>query len=340
MTPPCTSPQSRIGRRKAFTVMAAALGAALPGSGLLAATGAQPPTLEWRGRALGTSARIVIRHADEVAGRRLLSHCIDEIGRLENVFSLYRATSEISRLNRDGRVQPASLDLRLALSEARRFGDLSGGAFDVTIQPLWRLYEEHFAAHPDAGSGPEAHRLEQVARLVDYSRIDLDSNGVRLAGDGMAVSLNGIAQGYFTDRIAELLRDGGMADVLVDLGEIRAIGSDADGPWRIAVQDPSVPGASGPGFVLRNAAVATSGGYGTRFDRSGRFHHLFDPATGTCPSAVLSATAVAPTALQADALATALAVAPPSRAKSLVRAFRATGARLVLADGRTEFVNT
>lgn len=336
---PSPSRMPGISRRKALTVMAAGIGLGLPASGLLASAATRAPTLEWRGRALGAPARVVLRHRDEARAQQILSHCVAEIDRLEKVFSLYRADSELCRLNRDRRLDRTSLDLRLVLSQARRFGEQSDGAFDVTIQPLWRLYEAHFAARPDSETGPDRRQLERTTRLVDYRGIDLRSGGVRLAREGMAVSLNGIAQGYFTDRIADLLRDAGMADVLVDLGEIRATGSDDAGSWRIAIEDPSGDRDTAPAeYTLRNAAVATSGGYGTRFDRQGRFHHLFDPASGGCPASVLSATAFAPTAMQADALATALAVSPPDTARAMVGAFRGTGARLILADGRREDV--
>jgi len=82
------------------------------------------------------------------------------------------------------------------------------------------------------------------------------------------------------------------------------------------------------------SAVATSAGSGSKFDKSGRFHHLFDPTTGRCASRCLSATALAPTAMEADALATALAVTPIQQAESLMHAFRGRQAIMVMADGQ------
>lgn len=131
----------RITRRRTLAILAAA-GATLP---LTGASSMRPmPAFEWRGRALGGPARIVIRHPDEAKARRLVDHCAREIERLENIFSLYRAQSEIARLNREGRLAAPSQDLRLVLADARRYATLSGGAFDVTVQPLWRLYSGHF----------------------------------------------------------------------------------------------------------------------------------------------------------------------------------------------------
>lgn len=322
----------RLTRRRAMTILAAA-GAALP---MLGATGRQEtrmPTLEWQGRALGGPARIVIRHADETVVRGLIGHCMREIDRLENIFSLYRRDSELSRLNRDGILAAPSHDLRLLMADARRYGTLSDGAFDVTVQPLWQLYRRHFALRPGDRDGPRERAVERALSLVDYRGIDLDRARVRLARRGMAVSLNGIAQGYLTDRVADMLRDAGMTGVLVDLGEIHVIETDRELAWRIRLEDPLQPGMVRGSLSLSGGSIATSGGYGSQFDAVGRFHHLFDPSTGRCPAGIVAATAVASTATAADALATSLAVSPPDRAQALLRAFRGRQARLTLPDG-------
>jgi len=313
-----------------LTVLAAAAGLPLAGASRAAA---RPPELEWRGQALGGPARIVLRHADEVKARRVLELCVGEIARLEAVFSLHRPHAELPRLNREGRLDFPSLDLRLVMAEAMRFGTISDGVFDVTVQPLWRLYARHFATHPVDGGGPPAHSLARAAELVDYQRIDCSKGRIVLTRRGMAVTLNGIAQGYITDRISDLLRDAGMASVLVDLGEMRALDMPGDAPWQIGIEDPRDRRRTIASLPLRGAALATSGGYGMPFDPDGRFHHLFDPATGRSASGCLSASVVAPDAMTADALATALAIAGPSQARGLLAAFGGTHAWMMRPDG-------
>jgi thiamine biosynthesis lipoprotein len=314
-------------RRRALTVFAGASAAAVLG---LSHGQAKMPALEWHGRALGGPARIVIRHRDEAVARKMVGFCVGEIERLERTFSLYRRDSEILHLNREGRLDSPSHDLRLLLGEARRYGNISGGAFDVTVQPLWRLYSGHFTARPETSEGPDPKEIERARTLVDYHGIDLDNGRAILARHGMEITLNGMAQGYITDRIADMLRDAGMTSVLVNMGEIRA----SDGrKWKVGIVDPRQPGQIIKDLSITSAAVATSAGMGSKFDRVGRFHHLFDPATGHSADRCLSATAVAPTAMEADALATALAVSPPWQAKYLVHAFRGRRAILVMADG-------
>ena len=315
-------------RRRALTICAVAGATALMGS---SRGQTKIPALEWRGRALGGPAHIAIRHHDEAAARKLVGFCVGEIERLERIFSLYRSDSEILRLNREGRLDDPSHDFRLLLGEAQRYGNLSGGAFDVTVQPLWRLYSGYFATRPGASEGPAPKEIERATALVDYRAIDLDNGRAILGRPGMEITLNGMAQGYITDRVADMLRDAGMTNVLVDMGEIRALDG---GTWEIGVRDPRRPGHMVKDLSITGSAVATSAGSGSRFDKSGRFHHLFDPTTGRCASRCLSATAIAPTAVEADALATALAVTPVQQSESLVQAFRGRRAIMVMADGQ------
>jgi len=315
-------------RRRALTICAVAGATALLGP---SRGHTKIPALEWRGRALGGPAHIAIRHHDEAAARKLVGFCVGEIERLERIFSLYRSDSEILHLNREGRLDDPSHDFRLLLGEAQRYGNLSGGAFDVTVQPLWRLYSGYFATRPGASEGPDPKKIERATALVNYRAIDLDNGRAMLGRPGMEITLNGMAQGYITDRIADMLRDAGMTNVLVDLGEIRALDG---GTWKIGVRDPRRPGHLVKDLSIIGSAVATSAGSGSKFDKSGRFHHLFDPTTGRCASRCLSATALAPTAMEADALATALAVTPIQQAESLMHAFRGRQAIMVMADGQ------
>lgn len=317
-----------ISRRRALSICAGVAGVAAMGR---SSGDAAMPTIEWRGNALGGKASMMIRHRDEAVARKLVGYCVGEVERLERIFSLYRADSEISRLNREGRLDKPSQELRLLLSEARRFGQVSGGAFDVTVQPLWRVYSAYFAGHPAAEDGPRPEDIDRARALMDYRAIDLDDGRARLGRTGMAVTLNGIAQGFITDRIADMLRNAGMTDVLVNLGEIRALDG---GAWKVAIEDPMCANKEIHVLPLRSGALATSAGRGTTFDPMGKFHHLMDPRSGRCAAGCLSATAVAKTATTADALATALAVSPPAVAPDLLSALGGRRAILMLPDRR------
>jgi thiamine biosynthesis lipoprotein len=135
----------------------------------------------------------------------------------------------------------------------------------------------------------------------------------------MAVTLNGIAQGYITDRVTDLLKDAGLKSVLVELGETRATGVHPDGrPWRIGIRNPEVPESLSRVIELSDAAIATSAGMGTAFEDTGRHHHLFDPGSGLSAAHYLSVSVRAATATAADALSTTLSALHPERIREAI----------------------
>jgi thiamine biosynthesis lipoprotein len=327
----------RVTRRRVLTLIGAAGG--LP---LIAgrASRGDPPVFEWRGQALGAEAQLLLAHPDAAEARLAAARCVAEIARLERVFSLFDPASELSRLNRDGRLAAPSHDLRVLLAEARRFGALSNGAFDVTVQPLWRLAAAHFARPGHDPEGPSDWQVAAARALVDYRNVDLARGRIAFRQPGMGVTLNGIAQGYITDRATDLLRESGFDNVLVQLGETRALGRPApDRPWRVAVPDPLGAHDDQGNLDLVNRAVAVSSGTAARFDTAGRHHHLFDPATGASAARTLAVTVIAGRATTADALSTALSVAPPEAGEGLLRAAGAGRAVVVLPDGAERVLN-
>ncbi len=318
-------------RRRFLGIAATAAGLALLPGGLRAVG---VPVRTWRGVALGADSVLQLAHPDPAEADRLIALCLEEVARLERVFSLYRTDSALARLNRDGVLDAPPADLVRLLSEAAAFSRRTDGAFDPTVQPLWQLYAGHFARPGADPAGPPEAVLRAARELVDHRKLRVEPGRIAFAGRGMAVTLNGIAQGYVTDRVSERLRAEGMTDVLVDLGEIRALGHHPSGrPWSVGLADPLVDGRNAGTLEIADRAVATSGGYGTPFDAAGRFTHLFDPATGGCAREWLAVTVLAPDATTADALSTALSVAPEARAALLLDRFPGTAARLTRRDG-------
>lgn len=318
----------RIGRRRALTVLAAAAAASLAGG-----PARRWSLFEWRGAALGAEARIALYGPDREAAAAAVAACVAEIERLENEFSLFRPDSALTRLNRDGELRAPSLDMIRLLQASRRFSESSGGAFDPTVQPLWRLHADHFRRHPGDPAGPARDAVRDALARVGYRRVAAADGRVTLA-PGTELTLNGIAQGYVTDRVADLLGGRGWSDVLLDLGEVRAQGGHADGrPWTAALSDPREAGRILARLPLRNRALATSGGYGTAFEPSGRHHHLFDPKRGVSANVYASVSVLAPTATAADALSTALYAAPLAAGRDILSAARDAEAWIVRADG-------
>jgi thiamine biosynthesis lipoprotein len=299
-----------IGRRRFLRISASALAAAP-----LSAGPARARRFTWRGEALGADARLVLHHDDARAAETTVAACVAEIHRLEREFSLYDPDSALATLNRTGRLPAPSLDMRRLAGSARAWGARTGGAFDVTVQALWSLHARRFG---ETGAPPAAAEIEAARALVDYRAIAVSPAAITVP-PGVSVTLNGIAQGYVTDRVAGVLARRGCTRVLVDIGEIRAL----DAPpgrasWRIALGSGArVPGEADSDVDLVHGAIATSAGSGTPFDASGRHHHLFDPATGRSANAWAQVTVRAADAETADALSTALFVMAPDAGLAL-----------------------
>ncbi len=160
---------------------------------------------------------------------------------------------------------------------------------------------------------------------------------IRFLRPGMAVTLNGIAQGYITDRITDLLKAEGIGKVLVDMGELRGLGRHPDGrPWRVGVINPLSPKEFSRIINVSDTAVASSGAYGTRFGGDGKHHYLFDPKTGTSANYHAGVTVTAPTATLADGLSTAFAVMPTHRVREARGHLQEVTVTITGLDGRVE----
>src|SRR5215475_5088586 len=208
-------------RRRALRIMAAAAGVPL----LIAAVRASAPKGQfhgWQGDVLGAWSELTLWHADAVFAQRTIRKVRHEIERYERIFSLYRPDSEIARLNAAGRLARPAPELRALVEESQRIGALSGGAFDITVQPLWRLYEAHFWSHTDIADDILARAQDVARELVDYRRIETGASRIAFAREGMAITLNSLAQGFITRAIADMLRNEGFESAVVDLGEYRA----------------------------------------------------------------------------------------------------------------------
>jgi thiamine biosynthesis lipoprotein len=310
----------RWSRREALKVVAAVAALPLAATALGRLTGG-PVLQTWRGESLGGPVSFTLWHPDDAFARATIVRMRTEVERLDGVFSLLKSDSEISRLNRDGRLDGASGDLVTVLAAARHAGDISGGAFDPTVQPLWSLYEGHFRTRPDDVAGPTGAEIEAARSLVDYRDIVIDGRRVGFGKAGMAVTLNGIAQGYITDRVADLLRQEGFDHAMVELGETRAIGDNPEGHgWPVGLIDPRDPTQVNRTVALTSESLSVSGGYGLRFGRSAD-NHIFDPATGRSPHGLLDVTVIAPRAMDADALSTAIFVSGEAAAPRLLAAY-------------------
>jgi thiamine biosynthesis lipoprotein len=217
-------------RRRMIAIAATAAGAAFLGGGRAAKAG---EAVRWQGSALGAQVSIEIYHPDREEARRLVDICVLDVRRLEQQFSLYRADSAIATLNRTGILVSPDADMVALLKASLQFAELTDGAFDPTVQPLWQLYADHFSSQTPDPQGPSPQKLAATLAKVGHGGLLVSEDRVALTRRGAAITLNGIAQGYATDRVVDRLRSAGLSTTLVNMGEIRAIGARPEGaPWR------------------------------------------------------------------------------------------------------------
>ncbi|MCI8840513.1 MAG: FAD:protein FMN transferase [Oscillospiraceae bacterium] len=260
----------------------------------------------------------------------LLDRAEARVRELEGLWSVTDGASEISTLNHDGSAElsPETADLlRTALDMCRR----TDGALDISTYPVLRAWG--FTTGEYSVPGGEA--IAALLPLVDYGRVALEAGAAALP-PGMEIDLGSVAKGYTGDALAALLKQGGAASALLDLGgNIQAVGSKPDGsPWRVAIRDPAGDGNIGV-VEVADQAVVTSGGYERYFEEDGvRYWHIIDPATGwPARSGLASVTVVGESGLLCDGLSTALFVMGREGALEHWRQHRDFEAVLVSEDG-------
>lgn len=287
-------------------------------------------------RVLGTSLELQVvvhdRGAAELAERVIL----DEIRRLEQVFSVFLPASELSSWSRTlDRPVVISTELAAALEAAERWRVLTAGAFDPRAELLTRYWHSREldsnmspAFPPPLGSGPDSP-------LWVVERGEGQTTARKLTPD--PISLNALAKGIIIDRACEAaFRIEGVREALVNIGgDLRHLG---EGSIAVGVADPFSDAENVPPLVsvrISGQGLATSGSYRRGFRIGDRHHsHILDPHSGAPASEVLSATVIAATAADADALATAFSVLPPERSIEIANSLPAVACLLVTADRR------
>ncbi|MEW6094925.1 MAG: FAD:protein FMN transferase [bacterium] len=259
---------------------------------------------------MGTIGEIKIIDDDTVRAEEIIKKCFDRIKEIEDKMSFKNPKSELSLLNSSaGKKTKVSKELYYVLEKSLTYSKLSDGAFDVTIGPLTELWGF------DEGKGiiPSRDEIALRAILVDYQQVQLNpqKREVLLEVKGMKIDLGAVAKGYAVEEAMEIIKEAGIENALVDIGRnIKVIGKNPYGKiWKIGIQHPRKANEILSVLPLENMAVATSGDYEHFFIHRGRrYHHIIDPKSGYPTNICISVTIIAPSAMIADILSTAVFV--------------------------------
>jgi thiamine biosynthesis lipoprotein len=302
--------------------LGSAAAAAVPNLDATPAATARPGSLVWRERALrgfGTVLWLRAAHAQAERADHALDDVVALLRHLHTQMSLFDPHSAISRLNRDGRLARPDRELLAVLHLARQVSARSQGAFDITVQPLWALWQR---AH-DQGRRPTEAELAETRAQVDWRALRATEAAVTLARPGMAITLNGIAQGYAAERARALMQRHGIAHALLDTGEWAPMGHSPDGgPWRLGLASPRDSGRILRTLQADGRGIAVSTDANLRFGTEpadDREHHILDPRTGHSPPQLSAVAVIADSPALADALTKVMFMGSADRALAQAR---------------------
>ena len=310
------------------------------GSLLLLAAEPTPTRYTFSEPHMGTLFRVIVYAPDEATAKKGAKEAFARVASLNAIMSDYQSTSELMRLcaKAGGPAVRVSDDLLAVLVRARKVSAESGGAFDVTVGPVVRLWREARKTK----KLPDPKQLAAARALVGYEFMEIDEKAktVRLQKKGMQLDLGGIAKGYAADEMLRVLARHGLTRALVAAGGDIAV---ADAPpgkpgWTVAIA-PVDAKKEGPRYLtLTRAAVSTSGDAEQHVEIAGkRYSHIVDPRTGLGLVGRMSATVVAPDGLTSDSLTKVVAILGAKKGFAILDTYKGVSGRLVVkTDDGTE----
>lgn len=310
----------------------------------ISSCGTSPEPLRLEGLALGTTWSVQATDlAADLPADSVRLDLEQALAEVDSVMSTYRDDSDLVRFNDSTTTGWVGVPRSLALvvAEALRTSELSGGAFDATVNPLVELWG--FGAGGRHDIVPDAVLIDTVLQHIGYRHVEvrLEPPALRKSLAGLSIDLSAIAKGYAVDQLAAVLERLGSSNYLVEIGgELVGRGVNADRvPWRVAIERPDSGARDVQQVIeLRDRALATSGDYRNYYEVDGkRYSHTIDPRSGR-PVAhnLASVTVLAATAMRADALATALLVLGPQAGSELAEQHEIAAIFLTRHDGRFE----
>ena len=264
--------------------------------------------------AMATRFELLLCGAEPSRLRAAGEEALEEITFLDRQLSFYDPNSEISRVNALAAKGPVKVEPRILqlLKKASELSAATGGAFDITIAPLMKIW----GLTGGTGRIPTDDEIDEVMQVVGMRLIHMNEEESTIAFDreGVKIDLGAIGKGYAIDRAVEVLKDSGVRSALVHGGTstIYAIGVTPDGsPWRVAVRNPHAESEPHPQrkIDLCDSSLSVSAVHGKSFTCDGQqYGHVIDPRSGRPTRAAALAAVSGPSATETDALSTALLV--------------------------------
>jgi thiamine biosynthesis lipoprotein len=291
--------------------------------------------------AMGTVFEIVAYGESPAETSSAMDQAFQEIVRLDNVMSDYKADSALSRLNRSAylQAQPVPSDLYRVIEESLRYSRLSQGKFDVTVGPLVKVWKAAMRGE----RAPTAEEEDKLRACVGYQKVELlPPDRIQFRSPCLQIDLGSIGKGYALDRAAEVLRVHGISRALLNAGgsSIYAMGSPpGQRSWLVHLRDPS--NKVDPQVMLSDNSVSTSEQTpASVLPGTESAGHIIDPDKGLPLKTPFAVSVVAKTATASDALSTTLLLVGPGKGTELVRDERDVAAIWISADGQLKVASS
>jgi len=288
---------------------------------------------------MDTFITVTVYASDEEKAEAVIIAAFEKIEEIEQVASIFDEESAAFQLNRDGRLDAPPEDLTAIMNTSLDYSRLTDGYFDITIQPLLELWEAGLWQEPEA---VQQSRINETLNLIGPDKIAIADNEIYFTEPGVEITLGGIAKGYAVDEALAVIKQMGIKHALINAGgDMAALGSKPNGePWLVALVNPDDSTQSLANFNIMGEAIATSGNYERYFNPDKTAHHIINPKTGYSAQECISATVIAPTATQADALSTSVFVMGPEAGVELVESLSNVDCFIVSSDRKTIYVSS
>jgi thiamine biosynthesis lipoprotein len=279
---------------------------------------------------MDTTVTITVIHQNEQVARNAIEKTFEAMKEVNDSMGPFGNGSEVHQLNNAKIITAASHDFVYVVNRSLFYSRLSGGAFDITVQPILDLYTRTFKVE---NRTPTEDEIASALKFVGYEKLKLGNNSVSIL-ENMSITLGGIAKGFAVDRAIETLQRNGISRALVNAGgQVRAIGTKEGGrAWMVALQNPRNSTDFITTIEVHNESVSTSGDYVRYFDKDMKYHHIIDPKTGHSATELISVTVIAPTGIDADALSTTVFVLGKEKGMELVERLPNVEALIITSD--------
>lgn len=290
---------------------------------------------EWfddRQNIMGTQVSVTVWHDNKERAEQAIAEVMAEMRRIDQTYSPYIESSELSRLNREAAFIPQSVsaEMLLLLDAAYKTSQLSQGAFDITYASVGHLYDYRTKQQPS-----ELERQQKKA-AIDYRWVLVQDSKVSFKHPDVLIDLGGIAKGYAADQAIKILQSQGIRHASFSAGgDSRLLGDRRGRPWYVGIENPRQQDAIALALPLDNTAVSTSGDYERFFidQQTGeRVHHIINPKSGASAQGVISVTILGENGLQTDPLSTSVFVLGVAKGLALVN--RLSGIEAVIIDSK------